>query len=362
MSLTTVDHRGRHASAAQSLFSPRVSLRELALFCRRLALALEAGLDLRRILDRESQGRSSGAMRRHVERIRQEVHRGHSLSEAVAATGSYFPPLFHEMVDIGERTGKVSEVFRELADSYEYQQRLRREFLASIAWPSVQLVAAVLIVGLMIWVMGIIGDGKMDILGLGLVGTEGVVRYFTVVGVVVLAGAALVHAVERGVIWVRPAERAVLHLPVLGACLRTLALSRLAWSLHLTLETGMELERALPLSLRSTRNATFIDGIDQVVREVKSGHEISEALANSAPYPQDFLDTLENGERSGRLPEAMAILARQYQDQAHRSMQVLTTIAGFAVWALVALLIVVVIVRIFMIAYMGPINEALRGL
>jgi hypothetical protein len=75
------------------------------------------------------------------------------------------------------------------------------------------------------------------------------------------------------------------------------------------------------------------------------GREIYEALSDTGVFPREFLDTLEVGERAGRLPESMAILSRQYQEQARRSMATLTVLAGFGVWAMVAALIILMIFR-----------------
>ena len=49
--------------------------------------------------------------------------------------------------------------------------------------------------------------------------------------------------------WVRPLQRAVMGVPVLGPALQTLALARIAWSMHLTMNAGMEVRKALRLSL-----------------------------------------------------------------------------------------------------------------
>ena len=57
----------------------------------------------------------------------------------------------------------------------------------------------------------------------------------------------------------------------------------------------------------------------------------------------------------------MAVVSRQYQDQARHALAALTTVAGFAVWAMVAGIIILMVFRIFTQAYLGPINEALKG-
>ena len=116
-------------------------------------------------------------------------------------------------------------------------------------------------------------------------------------------------------IWVRPIQRAIMGVPVLGPALQTLALARLAWSMQLTMNAGMELRRALRLSLKSTGNARFIGATEPIDRAIAAGESIYEAFCRARIFPNDFLDTLQVGEESGSIVESMAHLSRQYREQ-----------------------------------------------
>ena len=145
--------------------------------------------------------------------ISNAVAGGGGLADAFDAAGSYFPSLMRELLRVGEQSGHLDEVFRHLADHYEYQDKLRREFLASISWPMAQLGMALTLVGLVILVSGLIG-GKdlagrdMDILGFGLRGMPGMITYFMILGCVAAAFFALFMAARRGAFWARPIQRA----------------------------------------------------------------------------------------------------------------------------------------------------------
>jgi type IV pilus assembly protein PilC len=323
---------------------------------------MEAGLDLRRIWQREASGRSAAELRRRMEQISTDVAKGVSLTEAIATTGDYFPRLFRELVEVGEQSGQLPEVFRHLADHYDQQVSLRRTFLVALTWPAIQLGLVVFIVGFLIWVMGFIGkithSEPIDILGFGLVGNSGLALYLLLVGGVAAMAAGAVSAARRGAAWTRPLLRGVMRLPVLGRALTTLALARLAWSLNLTLETDMPLTRALPLALRSTHHAEFIGHTDEIVRSVAAGDELAEAFANTGRFPTDFLEALHVGEQSGRLPETMTVLSRQYQEQAWSALKTLSVVGAFAVAALVALVIIALIFRLFAF-YIGTIYDVL---
>lgn len=337
-------------------FSSRIPLRDCAALCRRLATSLNAGVDVRKVLGREADHGRGMALRRHMAAINEAVGEGQSLAEAVAPAGDYFPPLFHEMVEVGEQTGHQGEIFAQLAEHYENQVQLRRSFLASIVWPMFQLCVALAVVGFLIWISDMLGN---DMLHFGLKGNSGLAIYLTIVAAAAATVYVMIRAANRGLVWVRPVQRAVMRVPVLGPALGTMALARLAWSMHLTMNAGMELRRALRLSLKSTANARYIDCTERIDATIAGGNSIYEAFCKVKCFPPDFLDTIEVGEHSGRLVESMAHLSRQYREQAQLAFTVLTKFAGFGVWALVAILLIFLIFRLYA-NYSNMINDLLK--
>jgi len=345
------------------LGSPKLNWKQLADLSRRLAISTRAGIDARSTWNREVTN-SRWPLRNALIPVRDAVASGDTMAEGMRRAGSSFPQLYCEMIDIGERTGHTAEVFRRLADHYDHRVKMRRSFVQSLIWPMFQLGVAILVVGLLIWIMGILADRPgaepMDLLGFGLVGTPGLIKYVTFVGGALAVVFALVVALKRGVFWVKPLKTAALMTPVIGGCLRTLALARMAWSMHLTMNTEMDLRHIMPLALRSTGFEWYERHSRAVVEDIVSGREIHEALAMTRAFPVDFLAVIEVGETSGELVESMGRLTEQYEEQAQAAMQILARFAGFGIWAAVAGLIIFIIFRIFS-AYVGAINNALNG-
>ena len=113
-------------SLVSTLLSPRIGLRDLAQLSRRLAIALASGIEVRRVLERETGNTRGPVLRSHLREINDAAARGDTFTEGLARTGEYFPKLLGEMVNVGEQTGHLAEVFGHLADHYEEQLRLRR--------------------------------------------------------------------------------------------------------------------------------------------------------------------------------------------------------------------------------------------
>ena len=344
-------------------FSPRISTRELARLCRRVATSLRAGVDVRTVWAREADQATRPATRRRLRTISDAVNGGQSLPEALSWTDDFFPEMFRELVVVGDQTGHLPESFDHLGAHYEEQLRLRRTLLSASAWPIIELAIALGVIGLMIWIMGWINQGNrepIDPLGLGLMGTSGLLIYLAFLAVVGVVVFLIFRAVNRGMLWTRPIQLLLLRLPIVGRAFEQIALARMAWSMHLTLDAGMGLRRALDISLRSTRNARYTSHLKSIDDEIQAGNPVCEAFEQTHAFPPDFLDAVRTGEHAGRLVETMGGLSRQYREQAEHALRVLAVAGGFAVWIFVAVIIIIFIFRLAFF-YIGIISGGIPG-
>lgn len=312
-----------------------------------MATSLAAGVDVRRSFAREAEN-ARQPLRMRLATVRDAVNRGNSLVTAFNETGDFFPPLFRQFVAVGEKTGHSAEIFQRLAEHYEHQIQLRRTFLRSIAWPLVQLLIAIGVIGLLIWFMGWMRarGSNSDILGWGLYGTGGLVVYLTIVASIAAGIWFLVQAARRGALWWSPVQRFLMAVPSLGRALKALAIARFAWTLHLALDAGMEVRRSLQLAVDSSGNVLFRDAEERMLSSIAAGKSLHEALAKARLFPSEFLDAVAVGEESGRLVETLELLSRQLQEDARSALTVLTGLAGYAVWLLVAGMIIMMIFRL----------------
>ena len=339
----------------------RIGLGKLAQLLRRVGASLRAGLDPRSTCEKEAEY-GSAVHRSMMSRVSQVITDGGSLADGLTACGGYFPPLVCTLIEVGEKSGRLDEVLRGLAEHYEQLLSLRRTFLVGIAWPAIQLFAAIGVVGLLIWVLGIVrsmAGTEVDPLGFGLVGTPGLLVYLGLVFTTLGGVAVLVMGLLRGAFGPAPL-RVAMRLPVLGNCLKTAALSRLAWTLGLTLDSGMTARRSMELALRSTENAYYTSQMKVVDDALLQGQEFHESLRVTGLFPDEFLQMLETAEVSGTHGESLQRLADEYRQRAQAAAKALTMAASFAVWVLVAIVLIALIVRLAMAAF-APYYELLDG-
>jgi type IV pilus assembly protein PilC len=342
------------------LFTPRYSTRDTAQLCQRLSVAIDSGIEVRKIWKDETNRARPGIAKSRFRAVSEAVNDGQSMTQALMATGDFFPLIMRELTAVGEETGKLDAVYKQLADHFQQRLTMRRTFLAAIAWPMFQLAAAICVIGLLIWIMGFIREmthSNFDLLGFGLYGTKGLIVYFAIVGLIIAGVWFVIHAISRGLAWTRIVQYLVLRIPALGKALKKLCLARFVWTFYITLESGMEIRRAVRLSLKSTNNALFTDRTGEIDKSISRGSSLHNAFSAAGCFPPEFLDALAVGEQSGRLSQTMQNLSRQYQDQARAAIAVLTVLAGFAIWAIIAAILVTMIFRVFFAGYIGPLNE-----
>ena len=126
------------------LLQPQLSNKALSELCHRLAVETDSG-STSAAPGSARADMARGRTRPYFEQIRDSINRGDSLSAALAGTGSLFPPLFHEMTDVGEHTGTLGRVFRRLELHYRRQVQAQRLFLGAIAWPMFELAFSILV-------------------------------------------------------------------------------------------------------------------------------------------------------------------------------------------------------------------------
>lgn len=330
-----------------------ISSKALIGLCQRVGQSLKSGVEIRRVWQLETT-RGSAPQRRHMEEIYRQVSAGGTVADAMRSCGSFFPPLFCQMIEIGEKTGQLDEVLLKLARYYEQQAAMQRSFYLGIAWPMFQLFAATFVIAGVIWISGMLG-GKIDILGLGLTGGWGALLFLssvlTVVGGIVLG----VNALLRGWFGSGPL-RLAMRLPVIGGCLEAFALSRLTWSFALALESGMDARRAVELALAATQNAHYEQHTAAISAGVGRGQTFYDSFAQTYAFPNEFLYSLETAEIAGATSESLLRLAKQYEEKAHEAMRILTMAATAATFVTVALVMILAIIRLAAF-YLGNIND-----
>jgi type IV pilus assembly protein PilC len=340
--------------------SSKCPMPALVAWCRTLKHSIGAGLDPIKIFRQQAKS-GPRPLRWLATDLADKLAKGESLEDALEPHRGIFPPLFVEMIAVGEQSGRLEETFSELADYYETTLKVQRDFRSQMVYPAIQFIAAVLIISGLIFVLSILGS-KMDPLGLGLTGPGGslmfLVTCFGTVGLFLL----LMKMTANNVKWREWIEATLLVVPAWGAAMMNFAMHRFCIALRMTTEAALRAEKVLHYSFRATANAAFTRCERRAISVVKKGGELQDAiLASGAPFPEEFRGMIVVGEESGELSELMEKLARSYLEEASRKLKEAAQYTSWAIYGLVALLIIFAIFSIANQAFQ-PYRDAMQGM
>ena len=327
----------------------KISYSQMAKLFGRLGTSYAAGLDIRRILERETNS-GSPAYRLNMRRVYQAVSEGKPLARAMTETGEFFPELAIAIVQAGEKGGRLEQSFKRLAHYYETLVKFRTNFLLSIAWPAFELFFAVFVIGMLILIMGWVCDtgniDPIDWFGFGFSTWGNFALYWTVMFVIFGTAAFFIVGVIRGWFGLLPMKIAR-RIPVIGKTIECLALARFSWTFSVAENAGMSAMETARLALRATQNYYYRRYEDQVLESLQAGRGFYASFAQTGAFPDDLLIRIDTGEIAGELAEVMDRTSMQYQTQAENNLKIIGTVGFVCMLMFVGLVIGILIITMY---------------
>lgn len=295
----------------------------ISAFCMEMYLIIRAGIpfDEGVALLRDDEVEQ----RRHIllERFYQQLQAGEPIAAAMRAAGG-FPVYVIEMVEIGQKTGHLEDVFYALSGYYERLEQLQKSIRNAVLYPSVLLVMMLFVVlVLLIKVLPIFQDVFAQLgaqlspvaqllMQIGqILGRYGL-GFLAVLALLAAVGALLLQDPRckmRFASWLQQIS-ANWHTS------RLIASSRLADALVLTLSSGMDIDDSLDMAMRLVDSPTMQEKIEQCKRlmllESKSFAEASQISGLFVPLYCRMLDV---GFRAGTIDTVMQEVARRCAEQ-----------------------------------------------
>lgn len=342
------------------LRNPKISAKALHPFCRSMGRMLEAGVEVRKSLQSSSSHSHDKRITSTVQNVIRHIRKGDDLTTSFAIHADNYPPLFLDLLHVGEQTGSLPEVFFALADYYEANVKRMREFRAQITWPLIQLFAAILIIGLLIYILGIVqsnaGGQAEDILGLGLVGASGAVKWFTMtLGGIAATWIGLI-VISRSSSGQQALHPFLMTIPGVGYCMKAFGIARFSWCFALTQKAGMSIKPSIESSLKATSNGAFVAATPYVWDDLAQGETLTDSLNKTGLFPIEYIHLVETAEQTGTVPETLDRMSHRFDEDAHRAMTWMTNIIARIIWGLVACFIGFIVISFFK-RYVDMINS-----
>ncbi|MFH0913076.1 MAG: type II secretion system F family protein [Candidatus Omnitrophota bacterium] len=126
------------------LFGKLTKTMEIGRFCRTMGTLLSSGVTLTKTMNVLYETTPAVLLQNALDDIRYQVEQGKSLSAAMEETG-LFPLTLVRMIQVGEESGKIAELFLDIAQDYEEEVSFSVTGLLSMLEPLLIVVMGVIV-------------------------------------------------------------------------------------------------------------------------------------------------------------------------------------------------------------------------
>jgi general secretion pathway protein F len=327
---------------------------EINAFTQQLATLLGAGQPLDRALqilldlpDRES-------ARQVINRIREAVRGGTSLSAALEQQHGVFSRLYVNMVRAGEVSGSLHDTLSRLTEYLDRMRNLRASVVNALIYPAIILTAVLgLVLLLMFYVVPqfkpIFADlgGELPFLTRMLLGASDLLQGWWWVGIAMIVGTA--WWLRRQ--WLDPDRRRdlserILAMGALGRLVQKIETARMARTLGTLVRNGVPLLTALSIVRNVVGNVVMAEAVDRAAEDVKVGSGLAWSLGQTRRFPRLALQMIQVGEESGELEAMLGRVADTFDLEVRNAVDRLVALMVPVVTAILGVVVLIVMVAI----------------
>jgi general secretion pathway protein F len=279
---------------------------------------------------------------------------GASLSSALKRYPASFDRIYLSMVQVGEESGNLAEVFEQLAQLITRQQKLKKQLVSALAYPSFLAGFCFLITcALMFFVvpsMKELFEGRalhpITSLIVGIsnwVNAHVYLLLFLFTGFLGLIVTSLTSLRGKKLLY-----ELCLKLPLVKTLLIHSALVRFCRSLSMLLSGGVPLLEALALSRNVVKSPLLEEAIRDAERRVGQGERLSRAFVGAPLIPPLVLRMLSLAEETGKMGDAFLHLAEIYDEEMEKHLAQISTFLQPALLITLGAIVGVVVLSILL--------------
>ncbi|MCZ6892054.1 MAG: type II secretion system F family protein [Chloroflexi bacterium] len=303
----------------------KVKKREIAVFSRQLATLLDSGLSLLPAIQLlRSQSGSSRGFGRVLDTVAKDLNAGEFLSATFAKHPKVFDEIFIRTVAVGESTGNLQSVLRDMADHMESQEAFAKKIKGALTYPIIVITIGVIVAFVLLTValpplvdmFRSVGTG-LPIPTRMLMAMSAFVngyKLYMLAFVVIFIPSIVLYA--RKPSGRRMIDRLKMNIPVIGPAVQMGELARIARTMSMLLASGLPLQEIMEIIPRTTTNSIVFDATDAVRQGLVLGQGLSGPMAAQPIFPPLFLQMVRVGEETNALEANMRVVADFYETNA----------------------------------------------
>lgn len=305
---------------------------EVVVFSRQLATLINTGIPLLSALELLIQQVGSSRMFKAVlQQIANDLSTGFSFAQAVNMHPTVFSEIYRRTLTVGERTGSVDVVLRQLADLMDNQRAMSKKFGGAMTYPIIVLGVGGA-VGILLTTTALPPlvdmftslEADLPLPTRILIGFSHFINSFILYILLFLVVGAIVGAWGmKQPVGRRALDRFRLYAPVLGPPALMGEMARFSRTLSTLVVAGVSLQEIFEMLPATSSNSVIRAGLNQVRDGLMLGQGLSGPMNRVNFFPPLLIQMVSVGEESNSLGTTMEVVANFYEDTAGEKLEAL---------------------------------------
>jgi len=298
-----------------------VKHQEVIMMFRQLALLLESGINIVTSLGLLQEQMSNRTLKKVMGNIIDDLKSGNQLSMALGRHPQIFPAMACRSLSIGEQTGGMETMLRQVADYMERDEVTKKSIKGALTYPLITMVVAIAVVlVLMIFVLPAFTSLYSD-LGAELPAITQIMMdasdflraniLYLLAGMAMIAGAIIAYIKSENGRYVF--DKLLLKIPLMGRVLQLNELSRACRSISLLYTAGLPLTEIMPLVVQGADNKVIAEALDDVRNDMLKGNGLAKPMAKNPIFLPMMVQMVKVGEETGSLDTSVLAVAKNFE-------------------------------------------------
>ncbi|CAM3582659.1 type II secretion system F family protein [Vibrio cholerae] len=300
----------------------RVKSKDITILTRQLATMLTTGVPIVQALKLVGGNHRKAEMKSILAQITKSVEAGTPLSKAMRTASAHFDTLYVDLVETGEMSGNLPEVFERLATYREKSEQLRAKVIKALIYPSMVVLVALGVSYLMLTM--VIPEFESMFKGFGaelpwftqqVLKLSHWVQAYSLWAFIAIAAAIFgLKALRKNSFQIRlKTSRLGLKFPIIGNVLAKASIAKFSRTLATSFAAGIPILASLKTTAKTSGNVHFETAINEVYRDTAAGMPMYIAMRNTEAFPEMVLQMVMIGEESGQLDDMLNKVATIYE-------------------------------------------------
>jgi len=324
-------------------------------FYTELAVLLSAGVSLKEALELLFNSQKKKTAKEILGTVVEDLIDGQSMSEAIRSHKAFTEYEYYS-IKIGEETGTLAEVVKQLGSFFGRKNQQRRDVISALTYPIIILSTAFLVV---LFMLQFVVPMFQDIFRQNKVSLPGITEFIISVsefmksyglmifiGMIALFSSRFLFNKQE---WYRRfKDKFLTKLPFFGNFIKTVYLSQFTQAVALLSASKVPVINSIQLVKKMIAFYPLQDALESVEQSILQGATLSESLASHPIFSDKMIALVKVAEQTNQTEFIFDRLNVQYHEQVQRQSKMMSTIMEPLIIVLVGIMVGVILIAMYL--------------